>query len=175
LWASYSVRHRTDANRESYTPQGRPLSWQESQLVLAAVFQKFDIYFADTAYSLQIRQALTIKPTGMQVRVVSRRDVQAPFKAFERATIQPNIARASHGEGATAALPGSKPTKTVHILYGSNTGTCEGLAQRLASDAASKGIYLVCLLSPQTNDASGRLFGHSCNVRFCYRVIAEGD
>jgi len=120
---------------------GRPFAWQEALLATATLLQNFNFSFVQD-YDLKIKQTLTIKPT-------------ADFKMH--ATLRPGI-DSVHLEhtmfgGVAPAQPDAKSTVGVHpdtdtveskgrpmtILYGSNTGTCQALAQGLASDAASHG------------------------------------
>lgn len=39
--------------------------------------------------------------------------------------------------------PGSEASQPLYVLYGSNTGTSESFAQRIADSAASYGTYLI--------------------------------
>ncbi|EJU05201.1 cytochrome P450 [Dacryopinax primogenitus] len=53
---------------------GRPLAWQESVMMLATLFQHFDIKFDDPSYKLRVKQTLTTKPEGFQIRTIPRKD-----------------------------------------------------------------------------------------------------
>lgn len=53
---------------------GRPFAWQESLLVVATIFQHFDIRPADDNYSLEIKSTLTVKPTGLYMHASPRKD-----------------------------------------------------------------------------------------------------
>ncbi|KAI1612319.1 NADPH--cytochrome P450 reductase-like protein [Exophiala viscosa] len=124
---------------------GRPFAWQESMLVIAMVLQNFDVKLDDPKYILKIKQNLTIKPDDLYVRVTPRKNMDAT--TVDR--IIHNKTRMGGTNGVTKATelygdiprPGSSSstTKPMTILYGSNTGTCQAFAQRLASNAASHG------------------------------------
>ena len=124
---------------------GRPFAWQEAALVLASVFSRFDVYFADPGYTLEIKQALTIKPKGLRVRVAPRRRggvgvavggrVSRPLKAPMQT--QEDEEKARRGDATLET-----PKKPLYVLYGSNTGTSEAFAGRIASEAVLHGQYL---------------------------------
>ncbi|KAK0195936.1 fatty acid hydroxylase [Armillaria mellea] len=97
---------------------GRPFAWQEVMLVLTSVIQKFDLSLADPSYTLQISQALTIKPKDYPL-LESREFmmIQTLFLIL------------------TSRL--QQIVKRHFVLYGSNTGTSEAFAQRTASEAAT--------------------------------------
>jgi hypothetical protein len=130
--------------------QGRPFAWQESQLVLASVIQNFDLFFADASYRLELKQSLTIKPKGLKIRAVLRsgrkggiRTRIAPAPALSPTVGVPGdsgtvAAGAESTVKGDRALPGNK----VHVLYGSNTGTSETFAQRLATAASQHGKFI---------------------------------
>jgi hypothetical protein len=52
--------------------QGRPFAWQEMLLILASIIQRFDIFMVDPSYTLQLQQALTVKPKDFYIRVAPR-------------------------------------------------------------------------------------------------------
>ena len=125
---------------------GRPFAWQESLLTMVILLQNFNFRFDDAHYKLQIKQTLTIKPkdffmratlrdgltaTQLEQRLAGRGD-QAGVNGNQPRT---NGVAAAPGRGKAPKVQG----KPLSIFYGSNTGTCEALAQRLASDAASHG------------------------------------
>jgi cytochrome P450/NADPH-cytochrome P450 reductase len=107
--------------------------------VLASVFQKFDLFLADPSYTLQIKQALTIKPKGLMVRAVPRRKIAPSPSIISRPLGGDGVSSSKEATERGTTVSGMKPAKTVHVFYGSNTGTCEGLAQRVVSDAGAKG------------------------------------
>ena len=117
---------------------GRPFAWQEALLVLALLLQNFNFSMEDASYQLQIKQTLTIKPKGFYMRAHLRNGVSAT--SLERtlsSTTGTDPPQASGGQQVRQekAIKG----KPMAIYYGSNTGTCEALANRLASDAANHG------------------------------------
>ena len=117
---------------------GQNFAWQEAVLVAATVLQNFDMSFADTGYQLHIKQALTIKPANLYAKVKLRNGVSPSVLA--------NRLYGSGGAGAGATTsdiaglaPSNEPQKEgLTILYGSNSGTCFSLAQKLASAVGTK-------------------------------------
>ncbi|KAF2100345.1 NADPH-cytochrome P450 reductase-like protein [Rhizodiscina lignyota] len=116
---------------------GRAFAWQEAVLAVALILQNFDLSLDDPKYEFKVVQTLTIKPKDF----------------FMRAKLRPGIVATQLQESLMASAPtdlsphehASKPgTQDPHagkirILYGSNTGTCQSLAQKLASQAKSAG------------------------------------
>ncbi|KAJ7218368.1 fatty acid hydroxylase [Mycena pura] len=119
---------------------GRAFAWQEVCLVVGSVIQKFDLSFVDPSYTLQIKQTLTIKPVGMRIRAAPRTSggtaTAAPFLyATPSSALGPAASREAPSD---AVLPVGTGTP-LYALYGSNTGTSEAFAQRIANEAPSYG------------------------------------
>lgn len=120
---------------------GRPFAWQEALLVMAMLLQNFNFMLDDPNYSLHIKQTLTIKPKDFFMRAILRDGLTATeldhrLSGTPQATPSGQEAR---GPGAAPAKESKVKGKPMAIFYGSNTGTCETLAQRLASDAPAHG------------------------------------
>ncbi|KAH7130800.1 NADPH-cytochrome P450 reductase-like protein [Dendryphion nanum] len=117
---------------------GRPFAWQEALLVLAILLQNFNFSMDDPSYQLQIKQTLTIKPKDFFMRAHLRNHMSAT--TLERALATTSLSDPKKpGKIATPKKPNATKGKPIAILYGSNTGTCEALANRLATDAANHG------------------------------------
>ncbi|KAI1473366.1 bifunctional P-450:NADPH-P450 reductase [Daldinia eschscholtzii] len=117
---------------------GRPFAMQEAILAMAILFQNFNFVLADSDYELRNKQTLTIKPDNFFIRAILRDDLD-PVKLEQRLSgTEPKL------DKPKARMNGSDHQRRgrdqeVAILYGSNSGTCESIAQRLAFDAASYG------------------------------------
>lgn len=107
-------------------------------MVTAMILQNFDMQLDDSAYQLRIKQALTIKPKDLFVRVKLRQgsptDLDQKIHSFATADRKEQ----QKGPIAAPALVQAN-VKPMLVVYGSNTGTCRSFAQRLASDAAARG------------------------------------
>ncbi|OQV02349.1 Oxidoreductase NAD-binding domain-containing protein [Cladophialophora immunda] len=117
---------------------GRPFAWQEAMLVLAMILQNFEVKLDDPNYKPVIKQALTIKPDDLYIRVTPRKNMDATamdLLIHSKSTIEPQVTSISSGKITKI----SQSTKPMTILYGSNAGTCQAFAQRLAADAGSHG------------------------------------
>ncbi|KAL6704826.1 hypothetical protein ACN47E_007630 [Coniothyrium glycines] len=117
---------------------GRPFAWQEALLVLAITLQNFNFSMDDPSYQLQIKQTLTIKPKEFYMRAHLRNGISAT--SLERALSSTAI----NDPPPTNGAPKVNKAKAVNglpiaVYYGSNTGTCEALAHRLANDAPDQG------------------------------------
>ncbi|KAI3576776.1 putative P450 monooxygenase [Fusarium oxysporum f. sp. albedinis] len=117
---------------------GRPFAIQEAVMATATILQTFHITKDTPSYQLQIRTALTIKPQGFKIRAKLRNP--SFLECVEL----------GHGSGSGNAASSRTPSKAhavnqegnsepISILFGSNTGTCEALAQSLASFAEENG------------------------------------
>ncbi|KAK3938330.1 putative bifunctional P-450:NADPH-P450 reductase [Diplogelasinospora grovesii] len=124
---------------------GRPFAWQEALLVMAMLLQNFNFLHDDPSYTLQYKQTLTTKPKDFYMRAVLRNGL-TPTELEHRLaggqdtssiTRKPTAGLASMTHSAKTSTEGKG--KPMSIYYGSNTGTCEALAQRLAADASSHG------------------------------------
>lgn len=119
---------------------GRPFAWQEAILTTALLLQNFNFRFDDPSYNLQIKQTLTIKPKDFFMHANLRDHIDLVY--LEKILHDP----ASHGKETEKdrkleASASGKAKKPMTILYGSNAGTCEALAQNLARAAASRGYH----------------------------------
>ncbi|SDU37773.1 bifunctional cytochrome P450/NADPH--P450 reductase [Halopseudomonas salegens] len=117
---------------------GRPFAMQEAMLVLSMLLQRFDIEAVDPNYPLQIKETLTLKPEGFQIRV-RRRNNQPQRWAGVVATPQeaPTAKTTAHAETSAKGVP-------LLVLYGSNTGSAEAFARRISEEAAHNGFAARC-------------------------------
>jgi cytochrome P450/NADPH-cytochrome P450 reductase len=125
-------------------------------LALVSIFQKFDLVAADpTTYSLTMQSTLTIK-AYLKIRAIPRAERAAhaifpsPSSALQQARDERTsitLDRAAQGQLAPPKGP-QKGMKSLCILYGSNTGSCESFARKIATAAPSYGMFCcsyVCL------------------------------
>ncbi|KAI0836251.1 bifunctional P-450:NADPH-P450 reductase [Hypoxylon sp. FL0890] len=117
---------------------GRPFAWQEAILVMAMIFQNFNFVLADEDYQLQHSQTLTIKPHNFFIRAILR-DGLDPIKLEQRLAGTEAIAEKRKIRVNDAPRKDEALGQQMTILYGSNSGTCESMAQHLALDAGSHG------------------------------------
>ena len=89
---------------------------------------------------MKVKQSLTIKPDGFYMRATLRDDLTA--------TILQNLLTSSGDEVHSAIDEGIRRTDTglasgepMTIIYGSNTGTCQSLAQKLSVEARRYGYH----------------------------------
>ncbi|EFR05015.1 bifunctional P-450:NADPH-P450 reductase [Nannizzia gypsea CBS 118893] len=120
---------------------GRPFAWQETILAAAMLLQNLNLRFDDPSYQLQIKQTLTIKPKDFFMRATLRHTadpIQLEKMLHMNIKTETNAAEKGRKAGAPSGGSAKKP---MTILYGSNAGTCEALAQNLARDASSRGYH----------------------------------
>jgi cytochrome P450 / NADPH-cytochrome P450 reductase len=103
---------------------GRQFAMQEATLVLAALLWHFEL--SDPyGYELKVKESLTLKPEGLVVRA-RRRTPAVTVAAPVAVASTPPVALPSH---ATPLL----------VLYGSNSGSSQDFAERIAREAARRG------------------------------------
>ncbi|CEL62387.1 NADPH-ferrihemoprotein reductase [Rhizoctonia solani AG-1 IB] len=112
---------------------GRPFAWQEALIAIATIFQKFDFKPSDESYTLQLKQTLTMKPKDFTFHAIPRKG--APSFSVAAASSQATNGPTPGKEVVDGELNGTP----LYVFYGSNTGSCEGFAQSIASEAAGKG------------------------------------
>lgn len=115
---------------------GRPFALQEATLVLAMMLQRFDIAPVDPNYRLEIKETLTMKPHGLFIRAVSRNVVISkspqPALLLPGETLPSDAAVSPDAPEVLNGIP-------VLVLYGSNAGSSEEFARRIATDAKAQG------------------------------------
>ncbi|ORY56856.1 cytochrome P450 [Pseudomassariella vexata] len=116
---------------------GRPFAWQEALIIMALLFQNFNFVMDDPNYQLMYNQTLTIKPKGFYIRTLLR-DGLTPIQLEHRLAGTP-LAENPAGKAAPQAASADAAGHPLTVLYGSNSGTCESMAQRLAADASQHG------------------------------------
>ncbi|OCB91808.1 cytochrome P450 oxidoreductase OrdA-like protein [Sanghuangporus baumii] len=115
---------------------GRSFAIQEALLVLSSAFNKFDIYLNDPSYTLEIKQTLTIKPKDMLIRVAPRQRKGSATRVPR--PVQLGV-RPPQGVPVSIDRQATQDGQPLLVLYGSNTGTSQAFAQRIASDAYQHG------------------------------------
>ncbi|PBK66502.1 bifunctional P-450/NADPH-P450 reductase [Armillaria solidipes] len=111
---------------------GRPFSWQEMSLVITSIIQRFDLSLVDPSYTLEITQAITIKPKNLRIYAKPRQ--QRPPRRRRSLTPDQKI------DCPASLLDSSRHLKRpLYVYYGSNTGSSEAFAQTIAREAHEHG------------------------------------
>ncbi|KAJ7259121.1 fatty acid hydroxylase [Mycena haematopus] len=116
---------------------GRAFAWQEVCLVMASVIQRFDLSLADPSYNLELKQTLTVKPKDLYIRANLRAGAVQLLATPSSALMASRSNNA--GQGAATVETSNSSGLPFYVLYGSNTGTSEAFAQRIANEAPSYG------------------------------------
>jgi cytochrome P450/NADPH-cytochrome P450 reductase len=114
---------------------GRQFALQEAALALGLILHRFDLT-DHRRYTLEVRESLTIKPANLFIRVQPRPSTTAAGTAapvVEHA--RPAAPVPSAAPVTAAASAGQTP---LLVLFGSNMGTAEGIAQQVG--AAGQGL-----------------------------------
>lgn len=109
---------------------GQQFAMQEATLVLGMVLRQFEP-FDHAGYTLRVKETLTLKPEGLTMKVRPR---------MKRAVVRPipSAGGVAKPETKTAATPVGNGTPLL-VLFGSNLGTSQGVAQRIAEDGRAHG------------------------------------
>jgi cytochrome P450/NADPH-cytochrome P450 reductase len=112
---------------------GRQFALHEATLVLGMLLHRFKL-IDHTRYTLRIKETLTLKPEGFRIKVKLRED-------HERARAAAPAVVTSAPAAAPAPRPGvaERHGTPLLVLYGSNLGTSEELARRMAQDGDAHG------------------------------------
>ncbi|KPM34016.1 Bifunctional P-450:NADPH-P450 reductase [Neonectria ditissima] len=119
---------------------GRAFAWQESLLVTVMLLQTFNFRLKDPEYELKIKQTLTIKPGDFYMHATLRDhldSVQLGKSLYGNS--QPSNGHSKQSEVETKPTATPHASKKMTILYGSDSGTCETMAQALARAAPTRG------------------------------------
>jgi cytochrome P450 / NADPH-cytochrome P450 reductase len=136
---------------------GRQFAMHEATLALGMILQRFELH-DHRNYQLRVKETLTLKPEDFFLRVVPRAPrvpapVARPASPGTDAITPPPAAVVRGGTLAEPRQSQSHGTPFL-VLFGSNMGTAEGLANRIAEDAEARGFAVT--ISPM-DDFVGRL------------------
>lgn len=137
---------------------GRGFAMHEAALALGMILQRFKLVDHER-YQMVLKETLTIKPDGFKIKVRPRSDKDRTIVA------RPGVAAKVDSDGANAPArvrPGHNTP--LLILYGSNLGTAEELAHRVADLAEVNG-FATKLGS--LDDYVGNLKGQGGVIIFC--------
>ena len=131
---------------------GMQFALHEATLVLGMLLQHFE--FIDYAnYELDIKQTLTLKPGDFKIKVRSRNQAAIRPSVLTPVAETPEDHKTEKQVQNAASLQGLN-NRPLLVLYGSDTGTAEGVARELADTASLHGVRTE--VSP-LNDRIGNL------------------
>jgi cytochrome P450 / NADPH-cytochrome P450 reductase len=112
---------------------GRGFAMHEAALALGMILQRFKLIDINR-YQMVLKETLTIKPDGFKIKV-------RPRPERDRGAYAGRTASASVASAATAPRARARPghNTPLLVLYGSNLGTAEELATRVADLAEVNG------------------------------------
>ena len=105
-------------------------------MAVATIFQRFDLVMDDPSYQLREKQTVTLKPDGFYIRAYPRNRKARLYTTISSTNLLHGITKQKPAFAAPLDVANSQP---LYVLYGSNSGTSEGFAQRVASDAPAHG------------------------------------
>jgi cytochrome P450 / NADPH-cytochrome P450 reductase len=114
---------------------GRQFALQEATLVLGMVLQHFKL-IDSTHAPLKVKQTLTLKPSDLHMQVRSRPPVHVKDQP---AQLTPSMHVATEETTTTTVRGAAQHHTPLRVLFGSNMGTSEGIAQQIADDGTARG------------------------------------
>ncbi|HKO70053.1 MAG TPA: cytochrome P450 [Bradyrhizobium sp.] len=110
---------------------GRGFAMHEAALAIGMILQRFKLIDVDR-YQMHLKETLTIKPDGFKIKVRPRSETER------------GVFVGSSAAAAPSAMPARASARPAHntpllVLYGSNLGTAEELASRVADLAEVNG------------------------------------
>ncbi|MCY7347662.1 MAG: cytochrome P450 [Pyrinomonadaceae bacterium] len=135
---------------------GRQFAMQEATLVIGMILQRFELLNHTNYTDLKIKETLTMKPDGLKIKVRLR---PAKEKANYELRIT-NYESPKSNDNLREQIPQSAiRNPQLHktpllVLYGSNMGTAEEIARRIAQDAEENGFSVKIAA---LDDYAGRL------------------
>ncbi|THD75447.1 MAG: cytochrome P450 [Bradyrhizobium sp.] len=147
---------------------GRGFAMHEAALAIGMILQRFKLIDVNR-YQMVLKETLTIKPDGFKIKVRARSERDRGAYAG-RTTTTPAVAAASAPRARTR--PGHNTP--LLVLYGSNLGTAEELATRVADLAEVNGF--VTRLAP-LDEFAGKLPEQGGVLIFCasYNGVAPDN
>lgn len=120
---------------------GRAFAWQEAVLVMALILQNFDLRLEDPNYEMKVKQSLTVKPKDFFIRASLREGI-TPTVLLQTLSGEhgTNGVHQGHDEAINGNGVDPHGAASLTILYGSNTGTCQALAQKLSAHCQQKNL-----------------------------------
>jgi len=115
---------------------GRQFALQEAALVLGMILQRFKL-IDHTRYRLKLKETLTVKPDQFRIKVRRRTDRDRAAAGEGVAVARTTASPAATSPVAAAAQP--RLQAPLLVLYGSNLGTAEEIARRLAETGEGAG------------------------------------
>lgn len=109
---------------------------------MALIFQNFDLELDDPSYILEHKQTLTLKPRDLYIRANLRHGLtptQLGSRISGRATGLEKGGRSDTEYDTTTVQENPSSQHPLTIFYGSNSGTCELMAQKLSLAAPAHG------------------------------------
>lgn len=143
---------------------------------MALLFQKFDFEFVDPNYELTIKQALTLKPRDLFMYAKLRPGIdvltlQREMLYGKGGVNRPGLPTNPRDDKRVALLDKSQALKPLLIFYGSNTGTCQGLAEILRTIAPQHGFNAAV----QPLDAAKRNLPRNVPIVLITSTMYEGQ
>lgn len=138
---------------------GRGFAMHEAALAIGMILQRFKL-IDNHRYQMVLKETLTIKPDGFKIKVRPRTDVERGAFAGRATT----AAAASTGAATPRVRTRPSHNTPLLVLYGSNLGTAEELAIRVADLAEVNGF--ATKLAP-LDDFAGQLPEEGGVLIFC--------
>lgn len=119
---------------------GSQIALLEGRLVLARLYQQFRPRLANPQYTLRHAENLTLKPAGLEILLEPRPEEKGVFPVVHpSAHAAKGLERRVESSAWLASESGHHTDQGLWVLYGSNLGTCQELAEQLVQHCQAQG------------------------------------
>ena len=141
---------------------GSEFALQEATMATAILMQRFDFSLVDPSWTMQTKQTAVLKPANLFMHAKLRRgaDVVSLQRDLFHGSSGSSGSGPGPGSGASTLYPrdevnsvGNAELRPMSVFVGSNTGTCDSLADRLAVSARQRGFR--CVVKPLNEAVDG--------------------
>lgn len=113
-------------------------------MTIVTILQRFDLVLHDPTYELELKQTLTVKPHHFLIHALPRAGRSHLLAVPSSALLQSAAEPASAIAEKTVASEFASGKQPLYALYGSNSGSCEAFAHRIAQAALAHGTIFFC-------------------------------
>jgi cytochrome P450/NADPH-cytochrome P450 reductase len=117
---------------------GRQFAMQEATLVMGMLLQRFKL-IDHTRYQLKLKETLTMKPDGFKIKIKPRTDRDRISVASAPIATRPASTLTQTAPASTVASNRPKHNTPLLVLFGSNLGTAEEVANQIAQAGEANG------------------------------------
>ena len=107
---------------------------------MVTILQRFDLVLEDPSYELELKQTLTVKPYNFHIHAIPRTGSSHLLAVPSSTLLGSRENTTTETVDKNVIAPGALArNQALYVLYGSNSGSSEAFAHRIAQVAAAHG------------------------------------